>query len=59
MQGGCEGADGPFEGVSTDTRTIREGQLFFALQGPNFDGRDYVGVARENRVLLLQSSLAM
>jgi UDP-N-acetylmuramoyl-tripeptide--D-alanyl-D-alanine ligase len=30
-----------------DTRTLREGQLFFALQGPNFDGRDYVGAARE------------
>jgi len=48
MQGELDGADRPFEGVSTDTRTIREGQLFFALQGPNFDGRDYVGVAREN-----------
>jgi len=48
MQGKLDGADHPFEGVSTDTRTIREGQLFFALQGPNFDGRDYVGVAREN-----------
>ena len=48
MQGVLRGADSPFEGVSTDTRTIRDGQLFFALQGPNFDGRDYVGVAREN-----------
>ncbi len=47
MRGRLEGADGPFAGVSTDTRTIREGQLFFALQGPNFDGRDYVGAARE------------
>jgi len=47
MQGELQGADRPFEGVSTDTRTIREGQLFFALQGPNFDGRDYVGTARE------------
>ena len=48
MQGELDGTDRPFEGVSTDTRTIREGQLFFALQGPNFDGRDYVGIAREN-----------
>jgi UDP-N-acetylmuramoyl-tripeptide--D-alanyl-D-alanine ligase len=48
MQGVLHGADRPFEGVSTDTRTIRDGQLFFALQGPNFDGRDYVDVAREN-----------
>jgi len=48
MQGVLHGADRPFEGVSTDTRTIRDGQLFFALQGPNFDGRDYVDIAREN-----------
>ncbi len=48
MQGTLHGTDRLFEGVSTDTRTIRDGQLFFALQGPNFDGCDYVGVAREN-----------
>ncbi len=32
-------------GVSTDTRTIEPGQLFFALRGENFDGHDYVGAA--------------
>jgi len=42
MDGVLQGVDGSFIGVSTDTRTIRSGQLFFALQGPNFDGRDYV-----------------
>ena len=47
MHGVLQGDDRPFDGVSTDTRTIREGELFFALQGPNFDGRDYVRVARE------------
>ena len=47
MQGTLQGDDRDFAGVSTDTRTIREGELFFALQGPNFDGRDYVRVARE------------
>jgi UDP-N-acetylmuramoyl-tripeptide--D-alanyl-D-alanine ligase len=47
MQGELRGDDREFSGVSTDTRTIREGELFFALQGPNFDGRDYVGTARE------------
>ena len=46
-QGELRGDDREFSGVSTDTRTIREGELFFALQGPNFDGRDYVGTARE------------
>ncbi|MDJ0709339.1 MAG: UDP-N-acetylmuramoyl-tripeptide--D-alanyl-D-alanine ligase [Woeseiaceae bacterium] len=46
MNGQLHGADREFAGVSTDTRTIREGELFFALQGPNFDGRDYLSVAR-------------
>ena len=47
MQGVLHGDDREFGGVSTDTRTIRDGELFFALQGPNFDGRDYVRAARE------------
>ena len=47
VQGVLRGEDRGFEGVSTDTRSLREGELFFALQGPNFDGRDYVGVALE------------
>jgi len=29
-------------GVSTDTRTIREGDCFFAITGGNFDGHNYV-----------------
>lgn len=29
-------------GVSTDTRTIREGDLFIALRGPNFDGHAFL-----------------
>lgn len=29
-------------GVSIDTRTLIDGDLFLALQGPNFDGHDYV-----------------
>lgn len=35
-------------GVNTDTRTIREGQLFFALKGENFDGNDYALQALES-----------
>ncbi len=31
-----------FSGVSTDSRRIREGELFFALLGYNFDGHDFV-----------------
>jgi UDP-N-acetylmuramoyl-tripeptide--D-alanyl-D-alanine ligase len=46
MHGELKGADGPFAGVSTDTRTLRGGELFFALSGPNFAGEDFVGEAR-------------
>lgn len=35
------------KGISTDTRTISEGQLFFALQGDNFDGNQYAEMAIE------------
>ncbi len=48
MKGVLHGDDCRFSGVSTDTRTLRGGELFFALQGPNFDGCDYVSVARQN-----------
>lgn len=48
MDGVLHGDDHGFAGVSTDTRTLRAGELFFALQGPNFDGRDYLGTAKIN-----------
>lgn len=48
MDGVLHGHDRGFAGVSTDTRTLRDGELFFALQGPNFDGRDYLSTARAN-----------
>jgi len=41
------GHDAAFDFVSTDTRTLKSGQLFLALQGPNFDGNDYVSKAKE------------
>ena len=47
MHGDLIGGDRIFDGVSTDTRTLRTGELFVALQGPNFDGRDYVLRASE------------
>ena len=34
------GADALFTSVSTDTRSLTPGQLFFALRGPNFDAHD-------------------
>lgn len=47
MHGELNGADNRFVGISTDTRSIADGELFFALQGPNFDGHDYVAKASE------------
>ena len=48
-QGLTSDADGAlrFGGVSTDSRTAREGDLFVALEGDNFDGHDYVIAALE------------
>ena len=34
-----------FTGISIDSRTTREGNLFVALSGDNFDGHDYVSDA--------------
>jgi UDP-N-acetylmuramoyl-tripeptide--D-alanyl-D-alanine ligase len=36
-----------FAGVSTDTRSIKAGELFVALRGGRFDGHDYISVAVE------------
>ena len=42
MHGELHGSDVKFAGVSTDTRSINRGELFVALQGPNFDGTEFV-----------------
>ncbi|HEY7514817.1 MAG TPA: Mur ligase domain-containing protein, partial [Vicinamibacteria bacterium] len=34
-----------FSGVSIDSRSILQGQLFFAIAGPRFDGHDFVADA--------------
>jgi UDP-N-acetylmuramoyl-tripeptide--D-alanyl-D-alanine ligase len=36
-----------FSRVSTDTRTLQEGDVFFALKGENFDGHEFVKQAFE------------
>lgn len=36
-----------FTGVSIDSRTIREGELFVALRGQRFDGHHFLGYAME------------
>ncbi|UXP33233.1 UDP-N-acetylmuramoyl-tripeptide--D-alanyl-D-alanine ligase [Reichenbachiella agarivorans] len=35
-------------GVNTDTRSIQEGQIFFALKGENFNGNQYAAKALES-----------
>ena len=34
-------------GISIDSRTLKPGDLFIALRGPNFDGHDFIGDAFE------------
>ena len=37
-----------FSGISIDTRSINDGDLFVAIVGENFDGNDYVDSAKQN-----------
>jgi UDP-N-acetylmuramoyl-tripeptide--D-alanyl-D-alanine ligase len=41
-QGRLVGSDVEVSGVSTDTRTVAEGQLFIALSGERFDAHDFL-----------------
>ncbi|MFA7674573.1 MAG: UDP-N-acetylmuramoyl-tripeptide--D-alanyl-D-alanine ligase [Endomicrobiia bacterium] len=36
--------------VAIDTRTLKQGSLFFAIQGKNFDGHDFIRSAIEKQV---------
>ena len=47
MYGILHGADGAYAAVSTDSRSIAAGDMFVALHGPNFNGRDYVAAAAD------------
>src|SRR2546427_2989215 len=38
-------------GVSIDSRTIRDGELFIAIHGPRHDGHDHVAAALERGAL--------
>jgi UDP-N-acetylmuramoyl-tripeptide--D-alanyl-D-alanine ligase len=42
---GISTTDWSAAGVSIDTRTLKKGDLFVALHGPNFDGHDFVADA--------------
>jgi UDP-N-acetylmuramoyl-tripeptide--D-alanyl-D-alanine ligase len=42
LTGKLIGKDAEFTSVSTDSRTIKPGQLFVAIVGPNFDGHQFI-----------------
>lgn len=42
------GADVRITGISTDSRTLKPGELFIPLRGPNFDGHDFLLRALRN-----------
>ena len=39
--------EGLIQGVSIDSRTIRQGECFFAVKGDTFDGHDFLEEARQ------------
>jgi len=49
-----------FEGVSIDTRTIRESELFIAIKGDREDGHDYIeeALAKNSAGLMVQQEFA-
>jgi UDP-N-acetylmuramoyl-tripeptide--D-alanyl-D-alanine ligase len=47
VRGVLQGADADVCGVSTDSRTIRSGEVFVALRGETHDGHDHVAAAAE------------
>ncbi len=51
--------DGAFTGISIDSRTIREGELFIALRGQKFDGHDFLMDAmKKGRGAIVSNSAA-
>jgi UDP-N-acetylmuramoyl-tripeptide--D-alanyl-D-alanine ligase len=44
--GELSGADRAYTGVSTDTRTLKPGELFVALRGPRFNANDFIAAAQ-------------
>ncbi|MFN7171001.1 MAG: Mur ligase family protein, partial [Candidatus Omnitrophota bacterium] len=41
-----------FQGVSTDSRSLKEGNIFIALKGKNFDGHDFIDEALAKGVIV-------
>ena len=47
VNGRLLGDNAAFVGVSTDTRSVRAGELFIALCGERFDAHEFIATARE------------
>src|SRR5712691_10033148 len=47
LNAGVKGKNVSFAGVSSDTRTLKSGELFVALKGERYDGREFLAQARE------------
>jgi UDP-N-acetylmuramoyl-tripeptide--D-alanyl-D-alanine ligase len=47
MQGRLGGKDARFRGVSTDSRSLRAGELFVAIRGERYDGHGFLAMAKE------------
>ena len=48
VTGGHGSSDWSALGISIDSRTVAPGELFVAIEGPNFDGHDFIAAAFEN-----------
>ncbi|MEE9316582.1 MAG: Mur ligase family protein, partial [bacterium] len=46
----CGSQQGEISGVSIDSRTIKKGEIFFALKGERFDGHDFLQEAIDKGV---------
>ncbi len=46
LEGSLHGEDASFNSVSTDTRSLQPGSLYFALVGDRFDGHDFISKAQ-------------
>lgn len=44
----CLGEDVEFRGCSTDSRSIKTGEMFIAIKGERFDGHDFLAIAKQN-----------
>lgn len=47
LNASVKGKNVRFAGVSSDTRTLKSGELFVALKGERYDGREFLAQARE------------